>query len=269
MRRTVLYISNLSVPNLYSLKKKIVIVWWLILFVPFIFVEVTDSDIWRLICWLLLLCFFLFGMVAKVMIVFSQQLILYYHIDFEKWLLFEHYRYHKKKSAKYLVSLQVSEAKVAYYKGEFRESIGYVQDINEKALSRFIFSYQCSVKEVLCKSAIMLGDKAQSEAILSQLTLELDQNNSQTKKNKLKNILALGHSLENIVLDKVPNDDIISWETSTNYKLERLEKSYYQALNEQLKGNTDKAKADSEAISKESSDLFFVRESKQYLEDHK
>ena len=262
IRRTVLYISNLSVPNLYSLKKKIVIVWWMILFVPFVFWVATNSDTLELVCKLLLLCFVLFGMVAKVMIVFSQQLILYYHIDFDKWLSFEHYRYHKRKSAKYLVSLQVSQAKIAYYKGEFRESIGYVQDINEKALSRFIFSYQCRVKEVLCKSAIMLGDKAQSEAILSHLTLEFDQNNSQTKKNKLKNILTLGHSLENIVLDKVPNDDIISWQPSTDYKLERLEKSYYQALNEQLKGNTDQAKAYFEAISKESSDLFFVRESK-------
>lgn len=46
-------------------------------------------------------------------------------------------------------------------------------------------------------------------------------------------------------------------------------KKYFQALNEQLKGNDTKAEELFKELSQENPDLFFVREANAYLEENK
>ena len=51
------------------------------------------------------------------------------------------------------------------------------------------------------------------------------------------------------------------------YRLQRIEASYYQALNHLNQNNTEEAKVYFAQIAGENPDLFYVREAKKYLED--
>ena len=103
----------------------------------------------------------------------------------------------------------------------------------------------------------MLRDAEMIEKLYSQLTSHKNINKKQLE--QYRNNIKYCNLIGNIVTDKQYNDEINSYRPSISMKLLLLEHTYYQALNEQLKGNTDQAKADFEAISMENPDLFFVK----------
>ena len=68
-----------------------------------------------------------------------------------------------------------------------------------------------------------------------------------------------------IVIKKKANDYFKTIESE--FKFDRLESMYFDALNEQLKGNTLETKKLLKTISSENTDIFIVRESKKLLEE--
>ena len=73
-------------------------------------------------------------------------------------------------------------------------------------------------------------------------------------------------AIREIYLKKKSTDVIDTWQPEYLSKILLLEKKYFQALNEQLKGNDTKAEELFKELSQENPDLFFVREANAYLE---
>jgi hypothetical protein len=80
-------------------------------------------------------------------------------------------------------------------------------------------------------------------------------------------LLKISQAIKDIVYNKQPNDFIDKWNPQN--KLFQVEKIYFQAKNEELKGNLNKTTEYFKLISKENPDLFFAKEANKYLEENK
>ncbi|MGX7049221.1 hypothetical protein RU86_GL000449 [Lactococcus piscium] len=266
MNRVITLIAKLSIKQIYLLQKIVYGIFIVMIIVPLVLYITSPSSLMLLIY----VCF----LVTSILFIFYYNLIknralsyiFYQEKDLNKWLGFYKYILEKKKKESAKTLYYYALLKFSYFRGEFEKTISIGEKINTKYFDRSQ-SLLFEIRLYIYKSSLMLRDAELIEKSYSRLTSHKNINKKQLEqyRNKIKYCNLIG----NIVNDKQYNDEINSYRPSISMNLLLLEHTYFQALNEQLKGNTDQAKAYFEAISKESSDLFFVRESKQYLEDHK
>lgn len=162
----------------------------------------------------------------------------------------------------------VSIVKLNYFKGNFSESVKFARTINFSELKIFeeysitfkIFQYGFCIRSLL-----MLNQMEKSE-ILFEKMYELSFKNTKQKV-EIDNALKLCQAIKDIVCLKKSNEFIDEWQPK--FKVFHIEKLYFQAKNQELKGNATRAREIYKALSYDNPDLFFVREAKAYLEENK
>lgn len=180
------------------------------------------------------------------------------------------YKRHRYRYPTLIINLNAfaSMVKLDYFKGNFNESIAFARTINfsELKISEvYSIAYKTIQYGFCLRSLLMLNQIEKTEVLFNKLKEISVKDGKQSP--EIEKILKLCQAIRDIVCLKEPNEFIDEWQPK--YKLFQIEKTYFQAKNEQLKGDLEKTKVYFEAISKENLDLFFVKEARKYLEENK
>jgi hypothetical protein len=265
LKKLAMSIINRPIAQIYLLRKTIIIVSLFIIGIPYIIWIITNSGLSKAIFFAISALVLILEYFILLFINVNLTSILIEQIDLDKWEKIPQYVYSKKKNKSNLSVLLISYARVDYYRGNFEKSIeeGLKADLstikrNKMALSFLNWAY-------LYKSSLMLDKTADLEELKAKMRGVPFKGN--TLINWSNNLLNFYQIIEDIVVNKKPNDAINDWQPQyPGGKLAILEKTYFKALNEQLKGNDEKVRELFEQLSQENPDLFFVKEAKKYLE---
>lgn len=180
--------------------------------------------------------------------------VFYEQVDFEKYLemlsnLHEVERNRRVKREYFQVSL-FGEAQVAYFTGNFEKSLHFLEMIDiSKLTSKHRVFYQNSILYNKCLNYAMLGNFKSAEELLQSLD---------TKYKK---------SAQAIIEVLKGNECYYFSDSLSHKRLEVISRSYYQALNLLNANDKSAAKEKFQQIADENPELFYVRESKKYLEE--
>ncbi len=159
-------------------------------------------------------------------------------------------------------------AKLTYYKGEFEESIKFSRTINfsELKISQDYITAYKMVQYGFCLRSLLMSKQIEKSEILFEKISDMSVRNAEQRVG-IDTLLKISQAIKDIVCKKQPNDFIDKWNPQN--KLFQVEKIYFQAKNEQLKGNLNKTTEYFKLISEENPDLFFVKEANKYLEENR
>ncbi|MBM7642772.1 hypothetical protein [Streptococcus loxodontisalivarius] len=173
-------------------------------------------------------------------------------IDLSKYLaaLDELYNGEKNRRAKkeYLQIQKLGYAQVSFLQGKFSESLEVLDKIDFTKISpshrRFYTQYKVYYSEL---SKLYLNREVTTE--------DLTYLDGETRKlfNAVTNILQGNSDSE---IETIPQSN----------KLSKIAITYYRGLNQVNQGNIDQAKTYFQEIAQQNSELFYVREAKQFLE---
>lgn len=156
---------------------------------------------------------------------------------------------------------------VYYYKGNFEEAIKVAEKIDFSTLQIYESNqvvFQVVQYAFALRSNLLSKDMVKSGILFEQLEQLVDKYPSQSQ--VINTVLQLSQAIKDIVCDGQVNDFVDEWQPKT--RLLKLEKLYFQALNEELKGSVAQARQYFVTLSRENRDLFFVKTAKLYLEEN-
>lgn len=272
IRYIIKYISELSVQYIYWLSTIFLGIMGSLFIVSGTFYFVTDTVVSLMIFVSVIflsipyLLFYIYVTRAAVLYIF------YTKTDVNKWLAYFRYSFDRKKNATRRSTFQLASVIVSYYNGKFQNSIDAAEKINITQLrkptgTKDEVDSEFLLNVTLIKVSAMLKNEVMFEKYYSNLYDQRVKTDAQN--DSRANLLIFCQAIKKICLEQTPVDTLDNWQPEFLSNLLSLEKTYFQALNEQLKGNDTKAASLFKALSQENPDLFFVREAKQYLEEKK
>ena len=182
--------------------------------------------------------------------------LLFFELDIESWKQYIQINSMAKLKRGRKVS-KIYEIIYRYMQGEF---VHLVNEIDQLRHTGWLNDFERKALNVYQINSEILSNKINSMEELEESIEKLFLNESEINLISKKAV-----AIFDIVIKKKANDYFKTIESE--FKFDRLESMYFDALNEQLKGNTLETKKLLKTISSENTDIFIVRESKKLLEE--
>lgn len=270
------YVSGLTVQCIYKFPKIIAGTMLSITVVSgissLIISFITDSIIPIIVfVFIVLLCVLVSNFCNSVISV-AVQYIFTIKTDLKKWLAYYEYSFKSQKNDERLLNFQLCSIVVEYYKGEFQNCFDVagkmkLYQLREPKGKKDRVLGELLLTVILTKASAMLKNEKRFEKSYSSLCDQKGRNETQVVTRT--SYLMFCQAIREIYLKRKSTDIIDTWQPEYLSKILLLEKKYFQALNEQLKGNDTRVREIFEELSQENPDLFFVKEAKAYLEANK
>ena len=182
--------------------------------------------------------------------------LLFFDLDIESWRQYiQSNRNAKLKRAR--KTSNIYEIIYTYMQGDYRDVINKIIELKAK--------FQLSELENKSVAIYQVNSELLSNKINSMEDIEKKLKDYNINDSDMTELVHRFEAILDIVIKKKANDyfkGIIS-----EFKFDKLESMYFDALNEHLKGNEQKAKQILTDISIENLDIFIVRKSKTILEE--
>ena len=169
--------------------------------------------------------------------------LLFFDLDIESWRQYIQINRNAKLKRARKVS-NIYEIIYTYMQGDFRDVINKIVEL---------------------KSTFKLNSELLSNKINSMVDIEEILNDCNINDSDMMELTQRYEAILDIVIKKKSNDYFK--EKVSEFRFDILESMYFDALNEQIKGNEQKAKELLTDISNENLDIFIVRNSKTILEE--
>ena len=269
MKKIINDISNWSVKRIELIFFKIILrdLLYLLLFCAitfYIYMLNHPSTVLTKLITILFVLILYFIVSSKIILDISLLEILNNNIDLDKYLeIFNKAYVILPNKNTQVLSRLLACATISFYKGNFQESLAYLNDMrktNSKKEKKFYYLFNSTYYNILN----LIHYKHYSEA-----QKELKKMNELFKTHKFKNhkkqrdILFLQAVFETICEKK---NNTFFYTTEPQNHLTQIMYAYYGALNSQLKGDETRAKELFESIAGENPELFYVQEARKYLE---
>lgn len=182
--------------------------------------------------------------------------LLFFDLDIESWRQYIQINRNAKLKRARKVS-NIYEIIYTYMQGDFRDVVNKIVELKSKF----------KLNELESKTVIFyqVNSELLSNKINSMEDIEKKLKDSNVKDSDMTEMAHRFEAILDIVIKNKANDYFKT--VDSDFKFDILESMYFDALNEQLKGDEQKAKQILTDISIENLDIFIVRKSKTILEE--
>lgn len=182
--------------------------------------------------------------------------LLFFDLDIESWRQYiQINRIAKLKRARKVSNIY--EIIYTYMQGDFRDVINKIVELKSTFKLSELENKSVAIYQV---NSELLSNKINSMVDIEEILKDCNINDSD-----MMELTQRYEAILDIVIKKKSNDYFK--EKVSEFRFDILESMYFDALNEQLKGNEQKAKELLTDISNENLDIFIVRNSKTILEE--
>ena len=182
--------------------------------------------------------------------------LLFFDLDIESWRQYIQINRNDKLKRARKVS-NIYEIIYTYMQGDFRDVINKIVELKSTFKLSELENKSVAIYQV---NSELLSNKINSMVDIEEILKDCNINDSD-----MMELTQRYEAILDIVIKKKSNDYFK--EKVSEFRFDILESMYFDALNEQLKGNEQKAKELLTDISNENLDIFIVRNSKTILEE--
>ncbi|WP_142358614.1 hypothetical protein [Streptococcus mitis] len=182
--------------------------------------------------------------------------LLFFDLDIESWRQYIQINRNAKLKRARKVS-NIYEIIYTYMQGDFRDVINKIVELKSTFKLSELENKSVAIYQV---NSELLSNKINSIVDIEEILKDCNINDSD-----MMELTQRYEAILDIVIKKKANDYFK--EKVSEFRFDILESMYFDALNEQLKGNEKKAKELLTDISNENLDIFIVRNSKTILEE--